>query len=261
MKYRTDDAICGVYEIINQINGKRYIGQSVNIILRWKDHTKDLNKNESRCTLLQRAWNKYGADNFVFNILEECPESDLDYFEKYYISLYDTVNNGYNIENGGNAQKHLSEETKKKLSDSHKGKTVSDETRRKMSESQKGDKNPMFGKHHTEETKKKISENNKGKTGHPITDAQREICRQANLGKIMSDETKDKISRANIGRIPYNKNLHKVYCVELEIVFENATEAGKKLGINSGTIIACCKGTRKTCGGYHWSYYEEPVST
>lgn len=257
MIYRTDDAICGVYEIVNIANGKKYIGQSINILTRWKDHIKELNKNKSRCTLLQRAWNKYGADNFVFNILKKCNEDDLDYFETHYISLYDTINSGYNIESGGNKQKHLAESTKKKIGDANRGRKASEETRRKMSESQKGEKNPMHGKHHTDETKEKIGMNNKGKTGHPCSEETREICRQANLGKVLSQETKDKIGQANKGNVPHNKDLRKVYFVELNRVFDCVSDAAKELGLHSGCIKSCCEGTRHTCGGYHWRYYEE----
>ena len=255
MEYRTDNALCGVYEIVNNINGKKYIGQSINIINRWKDHKNALNREASRCRLLQRAWKKYGGEeNFSMNIIELCDESMLDEVEIKYIQLYDTINNGYNIEPGGNAQKHLSEETRQKLRESHLGMTASEETRKKMSESRMGDKNPMYGKHHTEDTKRKISENNKGKTGHVVSEAQKEICRQANLGKVVSEETRRKQSLAKMGNIPHNKNLRPVYCVELNQTFVHPSDAGKELNISSSNVIACCEHVRKTCGGYHWEY-------
>jgi group I intron endonuclease len=256
MIYRTDDAICGVYEIINKINGKKYIGQSINIMARWKDHIKVLNQNRSSCRLLQRAWNKYGENSFTFNILEQCSEDQLDDIEIKYIQMYDTINNGYNIESGGNAQKHLSEETKQKLREAHIGRKASEETRQKMSESRKKDNNPMYGKHHSEEIKKRISENNKGKTGHEITQEQRELLRNINLGKTLSQAAKDKISQANKGNVPHNKNLQQVYCVELDKIYMSPSDAGKELHIRSDNIINCCKGIRKTCGGYHWQYFE-----
>lgn len=254
MEYRTDDALCGVYKIINNVNHKIYIGQSVNIKARWKDHINSLNRGDSRCTLLQRAWNKYGQQNFSFEILELCPENILDDVETKYIEFYDSCNNGYNIESGGNQNKHLSDETRQLLRQAHLGKTASYETRKKMSESRMGDKNPMYGRNHTDETKKKISENNKGKTGHVISDEQREICRQANLGKTVSEDTRRKISEANKGNIPHNKNMRPVYCIELHRSFMNPSTAGKELGIRSDNIINCCEHIRKTCGGYQWMY-------
>lgn len=79
--------------------------------------------------------------------------------------------------------KHHTEETRRKISEAHKGKTHSDDTRKKMSEALKGENNPIFGKHHTDETKKKMSEAKKGKN-HPL------------FGKHLSEETKKKMSEA-----------------------------------------------------------------
>jgi group I intron endonuclease len=256
MEYRTPDALCGVYKITNNVNGKVYIGQSINIKNRWKDHIYALNRKDSSCVLLQRAWNKYKQESFSFEILELCTEDELDDVEVKYIDIYDAINNGYNIESGGNKNKHLSEETKQKLRESHLGKVASNETRKKMSESRTGEKNPMYGQTHSEEARRKISEAKKGKPGYPRTDYQKECARLANLGKEVSEETRKKISEANKGNIPHNKNLKQVYCIELNKVFENASSAGKELNIRSGNIIACCEHTRKTCGGCHWMYVD-----
>lgn len=75
-----------------------------------------------------------------------------------------------------NFGKHLSEDTKRKLSEAHKGKTLSEEHRRKMSEVRKGEKNPLFGKKHSKEVKRKISE--------------------AMKGRVFSEETRRKLSEA-----------------------------------------------------------------
>ena len=254
MEYRTVDALCGIYKITNNINDKVYIGQSINIKVRWKDHVNSLRRGDSRCTLLQRAWNKYGEENFTFEILELCSEDELDDIEIKYISFYDSCNNGYNIESGGNKKKRLSDETKQKLREAHLGKKMSDETLQKMSESRIGEKNPMYGKTHSPEARKKISETHKGKPGRPCTEYQKECARQANLGKHLSDETRNKISEATKGRVAHNKNQRSVYCIELKRMFENPSTASKELKISSGNIIACCEHTRKTCGGYHWMY-------
>lgn len=256
MEYRTTGALCGIYKITNIVNKKVYIGQSINIKARWKDHMNSLNRKDSKCTLLQRAWNKYGQSNFSFEILELCSENMLDEIETKYIDLYDSCNvdKGYNIEPGGNANKYLSDQTKQKIRDAHLGIRASDETKKKMSESRVGHKNPMYGKTHSEETRKKISEAKNGKPGHLQNDYQRECARLANLGKVISEDTRKKISAANKGNIPHNKNLRPIYCIELNKVFENASFAGKELSIYSGNIINCCEHIRKTCGGYCWMY-------
>ena len=254
MEYRTSDALCGVYKITNTVNGKVYIGQSINMKTRWKDHVNSLRRGDSCCTLLQRAWNKYKEESFSFEILEVCSEDELDDVEIKYIELYDAVNNGYNIEPGGNKNKHLAEETRKKIGDANRGRVFSEEVRRKMSESRIGENNGMYGKRHSDEARKKISDARKGKPGRPCTEYQKERAREANLGKEVSQETRDKISAANIGRIPHNKNPRSVYCIECNKIFNTASDASKALNISSGNIIACCEHIRKTCGGYHWMY-------
>lgn len=254
MEYRTDDALCGVYKITNNVNGKVYIGQSINIKERWKDHIRTLNKQNSHSTLLQRAWNKHKPESFSFEILELCMEDDLDDVEIKYIELYDSINNGYNIESGGNKNKRMSEETKKKIGNANRGRHHSDETKRKMSESRTGKNNGMFGKSHSEESKKKMSDSKIGRPGHKCTDYQKERAKQANLGKDVSEETRKKISEANIGNVPYNKNLRPVYCIELQKIFECPASASKALNIRSNNIILCCEHIRQTCGGYHWMY-------
>lgn len=254
MGYTDVNSLCGVYKIVNNLNGKVYIGQSISIQSRWKEHVNALRRGDSKCTLLQRAWNKYGEENFTFEILELCSADILDDIEIKYISFYDSCNSGYNIEPGGNKNKHLSEETKQKLRESHLGKKMSDEAIQKMSEARMGEQNPMYGKTHSEEARKKISDTHKGKPGHPISDEVKEIIRQANLGKNLSDETRKKISEATKGRPAYNKNPRPVYCIELDKVFNTASDAGKELNIRSSNIINCCEHIRKTCGGYSWIY-------
>jgi group I intron endonuclease len=61
----------GVYQIRNIINNKRYIGSSARgIYNRWKLHKSTLNRKIHHSILLQRAWDKYGKENFIFEILE-----------------------------------------------------------------------------------------------------------------------------------------------------------------------------------------------
>lgn len=76
---------CGIYKITNQINQKSYIGQSTDILGRWRHH-KSSSKNEISAAYnypLQRAFRKYGIENFSFEILEECLTKDLDVKEQY----------------------------------------------------------------------------------------------------------------------------------------------------------------------------------
>lgn len=103
----------GIYIIRNIRNGKCYIGQTNNLKARWIKHKNFLKNNKHHNRHLQAAWNKYGAEEFVFEILEECPIEELDEKETYYIRKYETCINGYNLDEGGQGirgYKHTEEE-------------------------------------------------------------------------------------------------------------------------------------------------------
>lgn len=91
----------GIYKITNLINGHSYIGQSINIVRRWKDHRQVAARGARNDYPLYRAISKYGIENFEFSIIEECSVDELDEKEKYWISYYDSYNNGYNQTKGG----------------------------------------------------------------------------------------------------------------------------------------------------------------
>lgn len=108
--------MCGIYMIKNTINDKAYIGQAKDIFHRWSTHRVELNAERHANRHLQGAWRKYGAEAFVFSVVEECTETDLNNREQYYIDLYDTYNNGYNMDMGGEGIigfKHTEEEISK----------------------------------------------------------------------------------------------------------------------------------------------------
>ena len=93
----------GIYKITNKINGKCYIGQSINITNRWKRHknTAYNPNNESYDSPLYQSFRKYGIENFSFEILEECSKELLNSKERYWIQYYNSYNNGYNQTDGG----------------------------------------------------------------------------------------------------------------------------------------------------------------
>lgn len=93
----------GIYKIQNLINNKVYIGQSICISKRWNNHKSERRPDKIRLPLY-RAFDKYGIENFSFEIIENCLASELDTKEKYWIAIYDSLlPNGYNIEAGGNS--------------------------------------------------------------------------------------------------------------------------------------------------------------
>lgn len=94
----------GIYKITNIVNNKVYVGQSVDITERWKQHQyKAFNCNEiAYNSAIQAAFRKYGIENFLFEVLEECEIEELDEKEREWISKLNTLSpNGYNILVGG----------------------------------------------------------------------------------------------------------------------------------------------------------------
>lgn len=81
----------GIYKITNKINGKSYVGQSKNIEERWRHHRSSKLKYP-----LYLAFQKYGLENFTWEVLEECSILELNEKELYYIKKYDSTNFGYN---------------------------------------------------------------------------------------------------------------------------------------------------------------------
>lgn len=91
----------GIYVIQNIINKKCYVGQTKDFDKRWRQHSSRLLANKHENYHLQNAWNKYGADNFVFVIIEECPSDCRDGREMFWIKEKDSFANGYNLDQGG----------------------------------------------------------------------------------------------------------------------------------------------------------------
>lgn len=90
----------GIYKFTNKLTGQSYIGQSIHIERRYQEHLLEANDNRKN-TKWYQALRKYGIDNFTFEILEECLPEELNEKEVYWISFYDSFNNGYNSTPGG----------------------------------------------------------------------------------------------------------------------------------------------------------------
>lgn len=140
-----------LYKITNLLNDKIYIGQSKNPSARWRRHKSDskLLKNKSH---LGCAIRKYGIDNFRFEIIVQAKSlEDIDYAEVLCIKQYKSSDRkfGYNISEGGNGKRIVSQETRDKIAKINTGKKASIETKHKMSQSMlgknSGKNNGMFG--------------------------------------------------------------------------------------------------------------------
>lgn len=135
-----------VYTIFNECNGKIYVGKTGNFARRRQRHIyAALGQASEKKFYIHRAMAKHGVENFTFSILQEfVDEERCNEAEKYWISFFNSKNPklGYNLTEGG---------------EGNSGRIISDETRLKMSESHKGAKNYLFGKTIPEETREKFS--------------------------------------------------------------------------------------------------------
>ena len=157
--------ISGIYCIEEKSSNKKYVGSSLDISKRFRDHKGKLNKNKHENSYLQNSWNKVGESFFIFYLLEECSSDILDEKECFWIDKLNTVDRlyGYNLTYGGNRNKKVSKETCEKISQSLTGKPHSLNaiehmrksaigrkhsamTKEEMSKSRMGNKNSFFGK-------------------------------------------------------------------------------------------------------------------
>lgn len=158
-------------------------------------------------------------------------------------------NKGYNNASGGSQNKHMSEASRKKMSESKKGMYA-------------GEKNPMYGVHlkHTDEWKREMSERNSGK-GNPMygvhLKTSEEQKRRASVrfagegnpfyGKKHTEETMQKMRKNNKAQKP-------VRCVETGVTYPSASEANRQTGVFKDSINKCCNRKQKTAGGLHWEF-------
>lgn len=136
----------GIYKITNKVNNKIYIGSAVNIKTRWSKHIGSLNKNKHENRYLQNSWNKYGGENFKFEVLEYVKDKEkLIEREQYWIDKTNCTNRniGYNIcpKAGSCLGKKCTKEQIEKMREKALGRKASKETRIKLSEIRTGELN------------------------------------------------------------------------------------------------------------------------
>jgi group I intron endonuclease len=199
-----------IYKITNTLNNKVYIGQTVRGFLeRYNEYKSDFkNKSKSNNIYLYNSFLKYGFDNFKFEIIDHAESiEELNEKEIHYIKKYNTTdrNFGYNLHDGGR-NSLLSEETKKKMSESRKGKPKPDGWREKTIPPAGSEEAKKYGRPKTEEQKKYLSENSPkywlGKKRDPDT-----------VKKMSETKKKMNIKPSNSKKIVMvdNDNNYKIY--------------------------------------------------
>ena len=208
----------GIYKITNP-KGKIYIGQSTNIVQRWKSYSWK-KKTSKQQTKLHYSFKKYGMENHKFEILKECAKEELNTLEIFYINKYNSINEGLNISRGGYYFWEV-----------NKGKKHTKETKNKMKEWWAKNAHPR-----SNETIKKIS---KTKQNNPRNTTPEMI------------ETFRKCS-------PFKKPILQ-YDIEGNFLkeFESINEAARKLNIRNDGISVCLREKQKTSAGFIWKYKED----
>ncbi len=194
--------VSGVYRIRNVINNECYFGSATDIHVRWKKHLTLLKNKTHHSIRLQRAWDKYGRENFKFEIVLLCDvasyrrrkKAEEPFLAKGEYNICKFVDRlpemkgekhwSFGLPRPEDTRKKISENakerfknkenhpmynkthtvaSKKKMSDAAKGRVFSEELKALWSEQRTGEKHRMYGKHHSEETKRKIGLLKKGK--------------------------------------------------------------------------------------------------
>lgn len=176
-----------VYAIINDVNGKTYVGQTCGpLFARFQNHVASALAHRG-CPVLGAAIRKYGSQHFhIHSLISVKRKEELDYWEKLFIAYFETNITGYNIAPGGEGGsvpgRTLSVEAKEKIRQRAIGRQISETTKKKMSKSHLG--RPKSGEH-----KANIS--------------------AALLGRNFSENHKANLSQSHLGHIPWNKGKKK----------------------------------------------------
>ena len=262
--------IIGVYKISNTLcpEGKYYIGYSCNIRKRWGIHKSTL-RGGNHCNIrMQRAYEKYGSDSFDYEILQECENEEeaknieLSYLED--LTIRDKLYNlHYNSSGGDMLTFHPDREQIIEKRVKEQKEQISKMTKEERQErwGQSGEKNGMYGRTHTDEVKKRLSIINKGNTYCLGKKASQETKDKLSViaserlgeknpffGKQHSEETKQKLRESRLGNIPTNA---REILIDGE-TYISATEAGRQLGICTGTILHRIKSPNPLYANYFY---------
>lgn len=231
-------------------SGKKYVGQTgQDPARRWgKNGDNYLRKRDGEYChrAFAHAILKYGWDNFKHEIIEDAlTKEEADDLEKLLIENLNTKDSkyGYNLKDGGIGGGGFSEETLRKMSESHKGIKQSEETIRKRFENLRGENHFQYGIPLSKEVKKKISDSKKGDKHHMY-------------GKHMSEETKEKLKKSQKARKIAQYDLYG----NLIKIWDSMGDAARESNIHKTNISACCRKKAKTAGGFVWEYYKDENS-
>ncbi len=217
---------CGIYKIENLLNHKCYIGQSINIEHRFSKH-----KSAKDNFYIHRAIQKYGKENFSFEIIEECSEKELNNRENYWINFYNSlVPNGYNMILGGSNGAGYA-----------KGKEV--------------EQYSLIGEYLNTFSSALQASEQTGLNHSNICACCRGERNYVGIYQWRYKNSSLKLKKFKEVEIIISKKIIIQQFSKDDILikeYPSANSAHKETGISCGNICECCNGNRKTAGGYKW---------
>lgn len=223
--YFVMDKIVGVYKITSPTKSV-YIGQSVNILKRFKQYERLDCKSQPR---LYNSLRKHGVKKHRFDVLCQCELHELNDIEAYYVDLYQSFNQskGMNLKSGGSSTGHHSDETKRKISLAITGKKKTAAENEWNRIRQLGEKSHNYGVKFSKEHREKIS--------------------KALMGHAVSAGVRNRLS------VIRSKPIEQYTIDGVFIKQHNSTlQAARELNVNAIAITACLNGRSKTSCGFMW---------
>lgn len=260
-----------VYVHVNKENSKKYVGLTSNSVKRrWANGAGYV-----RCTAFNRAIQKYGWDGFEHQVIAAgLTRSEAEIEERRLIAKFKSnqAEFGYNLTSGGETNKEISEETRKRLSLSHTGIKPSKETLRKRAisisnawqneDTRQRYKEASEKRANNPEYIEKLSQASKARWQNPEyikkhKAAMDEVRKNEQFCKNHSEALKAAWARPEIRQKVTGANSGKakpVLCITTGKTYSCAAEAGREESISSNGISMCCRGERKTAGGMQWKF-------
>lgn len=250
----------GIYKITEKSTGFMYIGQSVDIARRFREHK--LGKNNYGIDLVI---SEKGVENFDFEIIEYCNPEFLNEKEKYWIKYYNTFLDGWNSTEGGDGNIIWSDEMKEQhsllMKQYYNNNPVSLETKEKQSKIMKEKWADQIYKEKLRNAQKQSYINNPNRREQQRINTlkryenpkEREKSSLAQQKRWNNPEEHKKASLAHI-----KSHGKKVRCIETGEIFNCIADACEKLGKKRTAtgISSCLKGNKKSAYGYHWERIE-----
>jgi group I intron endonuclease len=228
-----------IYILKNNINGKVYVGETMNLRQRVYSYHKS---NMDTLRPILRAINKHGLENFSFEYQyhPNFSKDELLDLEEKLIKEHNSLmsGNGYNVCSRGQNRYSATQslEARKKRKEIFKGRILNEEWRRNMSKSKTGKNHPMYGKKLSEETRKKMGDSRRGEKNYKF-------------GKETDEKIKYKLMMNRKDRIEvaqYTKS------GEFVAKYPSIREAARQTGIDSRYINPVCDKIGRSAKGFIW---------